>query len=157
MLNTAADIVSINVPMTFRRRGGRKLIITPDGSVGNPTSHPIANNAVVAALARAFRWRKLINDGVYGSLEDIARKEKLCPPFVSRVMRLTLLSPEVIEAILEDRQPESLTLRKLSKAFPVEWVEQRRLWGGWGELIRYRAPTGAHPHPQSEKAGGDPG
>ena len=125
-MEASQDIVSINVPMTFRRRGGRKLIITPDGTVGNPTSQPVANNAVVAALARAFRWRKLLNDGVYVNLEDIARKEKLCPPFVSRVMRLTLLSPDIIEAILKDRQPESLTLRKLSKAFPVEWVEQRR-------------------------------
>ena len=125
-MDARADIVSIRVPMTFRRRGGRKLIISPDGTVGAPTETVVIENPLIRALAQAFRWRTLFENGTYGSLDEIAKKEKLAESYISRTLRLTLLAPNIIEMILDDRQPDSLTLRKLANAFPLEWVEQRR-------------------------------
>jgi hypothetical protein len=122
------DIVSIQVPMTFRRRGGRKLIIAPDGSVGTPTKNVVIENALIRALAQAFRWHALFENGTYGSLDEIAKKENVAESYVSRTIRLTLLAPDIIEMILDDRQPESLTMRKLAVAFPLEWESQRRLF-----------------------------
>ena len=124
------EIVSINVPMTFRRRGGRKLIIAPDGTVGTPAKDVVIGNSMIRALAQAFRWRMLFEKGIYGSLDEIGRKEKLAESYISRTMRLTLLAPDIIEMILEDQHPESLTLRTLAFAFPLDWEEQRALFLG---------------------------
>ena len=120
------DIVSIQVPMTFRRRGGRKLIISPDGTAGPPTETVVIENALIRALAQAFRWRDLFENGTYGSLDEIARKENVAESYISRTMRLTLLAPDLIEMILDDRQPERLTARKLAVAFPLDWAQQRK-------------------------------
>ena len=98
-----ADAITIHVPMTFRRRGGRKLVVTPGGAEWAP--RPRVDNAMVKALARAFRWRKMLDDGMYATLEDLARTKGVAPSCVSRVLRLTLLAPEIVEAILDGRQP----------------------------------------------------
>ncbi len=119
------EIVSINVPMTFKKRGGRKVIVLPDGTQGNPAPKATIDNAMVKALARAFRWQKLLENGTYGCIEDVARGERIGASFVSRIVRLALLAPDIVEAILAGKQPAQLTLRDLTCPFPAEWTRQR--------------------------------
>ncbi len=125
----AADVISVDLPMTFRKRGGRKVIVLPDGSQGNPAPMATIDNAMVKAIARAFRWQKLLENGTYGCLDEIARAEKIGASFVSRVVRLALLAPDIVEAILAGKQPASLTLKDLMAPFPVEWSKQRVQFG----------------------------
>ena len=121
------DTISVEMPMTFKLRGGRKVIILPDGTQGNPLPRATIDNTMVKAIARAFRWRKLLEDGTYGCIEDIARAERINGSFVGRIVRLTLLAPEIVEAIFEGKQPAALTLKSLMEPFPVEWEGQRQL------------------------------
>ena len=76
------------------------------------------------ALARGFRWRKLLETGVYGTIEEIAAAEKINSSYVSRLLRMTLLAPYIVEAILDGRQPTKVTLAVLMRPFPVAWEEQ---------------------------------
>ena len=78
--------------MSFRKRGGRKLVVTPDGAAWAP--RPRVDNAMVKALARAFGWRKMLDAGVYGTIDDLAKAKSVAPSYASRVLRLTLLAPE---------------------------------------------------------------
>ena len=122
------DTLSIHVPMTFKLRGGRKVIILPDGTQGNPLPRATIDNTMVKAIARAFRWQKLLENGTYGCIEDIARAERINGSFVGRIVRLTLLAPEIVELILAGKQPASLTLKGLMAPFPVEWERQREFF-----------------------------
>jgi hypothetical protein len=87
--------------------------------------HTRADPAVLKALARAFRWRRMLEDGRYASISEIATAEKIDRGYVGRILRLTLLAPEIIEAILDGRKPEGLGLPALLKPFPLEWDRQR--------------------------------
>ena len=109
--------------MTFRKRGRRKLVVTPDGAAWAP--RPRVDNPMVKALARAFRWRKLLDDGVHGTLKDLARAKDVNATYLSRILRLTLLAPDIVEAILDGRQPEGMRLEDLLDGFPLAWEEQR--------------------------------
>jgi hypothetical protein len=117
------ETITIHIPLTFRKRGGRKLVVTPDGAPWAP--RPRVDNAMVKALARAFRWRKMLDDGVHATLEDLARAKGVHPTYVSRVLRLTLLAPGIVEAILDGRQPPELQLDDLLAGLPLEWAGQR--------------------------------
>jgi hypothetical protein len=81
---------------------------------------------MVQALARAFRWRKRLDEGVHATIEDLARAKGVHATYVSRVLRLTLLAPEIVEAILDGRQPAGLQLDDLLEGFPLGWAAQRR-------------------------------
>jgi len=118
--------LTIQVPMTFKTRGGRKLVISPDGAPSWAKPRTRIDNTMVKALARAFRWRKLLDVGVYATVEEIAAAEKINTSYVSRVLRLALLAPEIIEMIVDGRQPAGLSMAMLMKPFPVEWKCQRR-------------------------------
>ncbi len=121
--------LTVHVPMTFKTRGGRKLVVSPVGVPSWAEPRTRIDNTMVKALARAFRWRKLLEAGVYVTVEEIAAAEKINTSYVSRILRLTLLAPEIIEMILDGRHPTDLTMAALTKPFPVEWKEQRRLLG----------------------------
>jgi hypothetical protein len=82
---------------------------------------------MVKALARAFRWQNLLEDGTYATIQEITNAENINPSYISRVLKLTLLSPEIMEMILDGRQPTSMTLRILQKGFPACWISQRDL------------------------------
>jgi hypothetical protein len=85
------------------KQGGRKLVIAPDGvETTAPVRHRV-DNAMVKALAQGFRWRKLLETGVYGTIEEIAEKEKINSSYVSRLLRTTLLAPDIVESILDGR------------------------------------------------------
>jgi hypothetical protein len=118
--------VTVRVPISIRRRGGRKLVLTPDGT--NVTALPLhrhIDSTMVKAIARAFRWRELLENGTYATIAEIAAAEKINDSYVGRVLRLTLLAPDIIEAILNGRQPVSLPLDVLMRRFSLDWQEQR--------------------------------
>ena len=118
--------VTVRVPISIRRRGGRKLVLAPDGTnryTGRARRH--IDNAMVKAIARAFRWREMLENGTYATIAEIAAAEKINESYVGRVLRLTLLAPDIVEAILGGRQPGNLQLEELLRRFPVGWREQR--------------------------------
>jgi len=123
--------VTVVVPLTIRRRGGRKQIIGPDGALvrageevaGMATT--CGDPALVKALARAFRWRRMLESGRFTTLNELAAAEKINSSYISRLLRLTLLAPDMVEAILDGRQPSGMTLPGLMEPFPVEWDRQR--------------------------------
>ena len=119
-----ARTVTVEIPFTIRKRGGRKQIITPDGASGWVSPRARIDNTMIKAIARGFRWRKLLETGAYGTIDEIAKAEKINPSYVSRVLRLTLLAPTIIEAILDGRQPADLTLSVLMQPFGVLWEEK---------------------------------
>ena len=84
---------------------------------------------MVKAIARAHRWRRMIETGEYATIAEIAAAEKINETYVGRVLRLTLLAPDIIEAILGGRQPAEMTLAVLMRRFPVGWTEQRKAPG----------------------------
>ncbi|KQZ27879.1 hypothetical protein ASD50_20225 [Mesorhizobium sp. Root552] len=118
------DTITVHVPLTFARRGGRKQIVLPDGTSSWAPPRARVDNTMVKAIARGFRWRKLLEAGVHATVEDVAAAEKINPSYVSRVLRLTLLAPAIVEAILDGRQGPEITLAALMKPFPVAWEDQ---------------------------------
>jgi hypothetical protein len=118
--------LTVHIPLTVRRRGGRKVVIALDGTEAPAVgaAAPI-DSTLVKALARAFRWRRMLESGVVSTVGEIATREKINKSYVSRVLRLTLLPPDTVEAVLDGRQAPGITLRGLMKGVPVEWENQR--------------------------------
>jgi hypothetical protein len=139
--------VTVSVPLTIRRRGGRKQIIGPDGAVARPGDIaagfvPVHGDpALVKALARGFRWRRMLEEGRYASISEMAAAEKIERGYLGSLLRLTLLAPEMVEAILDGRQPAGVTLPGLLEGVPVGWGEQRNALG----LAELNASCAGHP------------
>lgn len=91
--------------------------------VGRPVPRNV-DNTLVKALARAFRWQKMLENGDYVTITELAQREGIAPSYMTRVMRLTLLAPEIVEVILDGRQEPKVTLARLMSYLPVDWVEQ---------------------------------
>ena len=123
------DSVTVHVPMTFRKRGGRKLVVAPDGGTWVQPPRARIDNTLIKALARAFRWRRTLETGHFGTIKEMAAAEKINESYVSRVLRLTLLAPDIVEAILDGRQTQEITLPRLIATFPMEWADQRKTLG----------------------------
>lgn len=124
--------VTVVVPLKIKQWGGRKAIIAPDGSP--LTQHQVHNGslptrgdpALVKALARAHRWRRMLEAGEFGTVRELAQGEKVNETYISRAVRLTLLAPDLVEAVLDGRQPEWMTLPGLMEGVAVEWYQQRQ-------------------------------
>jgi hypothetical protein len=124
--------VTVMVPLTIRRRGGRKQIIGPDGvavragedGTGAATTH--GDPALVKALARAFRWRRMLEGGRYASVRELAKAEGVDRAYIGRALNLTLLAPDLVEAVLDGRKPEGMTLPWMTEGVSVDWTGQRR-------------------------------
>lgn len=126
-MNTERQL-EIRVPITLRRRGGRKLIITPDAEKSRAVGlRGGQDRALVKAIARGFRWRKLMEQGLYESVDEIAAKEKIDRSYVSRLLRMTLLAPDIVEMVLAGRQPRGINLQMLKRPIPDCWQEQREM------------------------------
>lgn len=130
---TSVTSVTVRVPLTIRRRGGRKMIISPEGVATDARFRTPADIAVtrgdpalVKALARAFRWKRILEDGRYGSISELAAAEKINESYVSRLLRLTLLAPNIVEALLDGWQAPEVTLPVLMGPLPAEWASQRK-------------------------------
>jgi hypothetical protein len=115
----------VRIAMPFHRRGGRKRIVAPDGSEIVPNSKPQPDGTLLKALARAWRWQRLLDRGVYSSVTEIGDAENISKSYVSRILRLALLAPDIIEAILAGRTDEGMILEQLERPLPASWTEQR--------------------------------
>jgi hypothetical protein len=119
----AAQMLTVRVPLAVRKqRGGRKLMIAPASPANRGSS--ASDTTLVKALARAFRWRRMLESGRYSTIKEMAAAEKMAESYLSRILRLTLLAPDIVEAILDGRQPEGMTLPWLMEGVPVAWGHQ---------------------------------
>jgi hypothetical protein len=125
------DTLTIRIPIRLQRRGGRKLIMTPEGAA-TPARKPSRDETLVKALVRAHRWRHRIESGRAKSITDLAEQEGVTDAYVCRLLPLTCLAPDIVEAILDGRQPKGLRLAEMLGNGPVRWVEQRGAWGSPG-------------------------
>ena len=117
----------VRIRMRFQHRGGRKRIVAPDGSAIVPTSKPQPDGTLVKALARAWRWQRTLDEGVYATVREIGDAENISKSYVSRILRLALLAPDIVEAILAGQADQTLILERLGRPLPACWQEQRRL------------------------------
>jgi hypothetical protein len=118
------DTLVVRIPMRFQRRGGRKRIVAPDGSELAPATKPQPDGALIKALARAWRWQRMLEEGRFASVRELAEAERVGLSYVARILRLTLLAPDIVEQILSGGR-EDLQLSELMQPFPVEWQRQR--------------------------------
>jgi hypothetical protein len=115
---------TVSIPVTFLQRGGRKQILAPPGAAPwSPT--PRVDTALLKAIVRAHRWRQMLESGEYSSSAELAKVQKVNDSYVSRILRLTLIAPDIVEAILIGRQPSTLQLDNLLKPLPAVWELQR--------------------------------
>jgi hypothetical protein len=127
-MSEAAQTLTVVIPLRIKLRGGRKTMIT-NGVMALEARQDIT---LIKAVARAFRWRGMLESGEFATINELAAAEKINPSYVSRVLRLTLLAPEMVEAILDGRQPGEMSLQPLLVPFPIYWPEQRAVFGGDG-------------------------
>ena len=126
-IKSHGSTITVHVPISIRKRGGRKIVLAPDGTVGDTRKLfcQQVDNAMVKAIARAFRWRVMLENGRHATVVEIAAEEQINESYVSRLLRLTLLAPDIIEAILDGRHPPKMTLATLMQRVPISWEEQR--------------------------------
>jgi hypothetical protein len=117
----------VRIPMRFPRRGGRKRIVTPDGGELAPSLKPQPDGTLVKALARAWRWQRMLDDGVYASISDIGEAERINKSYVGRILRLASLAPYIVEQILAGTVGQRMMLEALKKGVPMGWEDQRRV------------------------------
>lgn len=129
VLETGDHGLVVDVPLKLKKRAGRKEVILTDVFGDGAIERMPHQEALVVALARAHRWQRLLDDGKFKSVSDLAREIGLDPSFAARLLRLTLLAPDIIEAILMGEEPSGLSLTTLTKQLPVPWDEQRRTLG----------------------------
>jgi hypothetical protein len=116
----------VRIPMQFQRRGGRKRIVAPDGSAIAPSSKSQPDATVVKALARAWRWQRMLDEGAYSTVSEIGDAENVSKSYVSRILRLAWLAPDIVESILGGRANQSPMLEQLERPLPASWEEQRK-------------------------------
>src|SRR3954452_1522037 len=114
---SAAASITVRVPLTIRRRPGRKTVVMPVQE-GTTTVATRADPALVKALARAFRYQRLLDEGRYASISEMAEAERIERGYLGSLLRLTLLAPDLVDAVLDGRQPAEMTLPGLMDPFP---------------------------------------
>lgn len=115
------EIVTLHIPFRVVKRGGRKEMQMPDGA----TQPRRTDNTLVKALARAFRWKSMLESGEFATIAELAEREGIAPSYMTRVLRLTLLAPHIVEAFLDGKQGTDATLARVLEPFPLVWEEQR--------------------------------
>ena len=129
-MTTSAEVgtLIIRVPVQFKRRGGRKLIITPEGATEAVAAPTNIDDTLVRTLVKAHRWRRRLETGKAKSITDLAEQEKMTIAYVAKLWPLTCLAPDIVAAILDGRQPRGLSVNRMLQNIPESWNEQRRLW-----------------------------
>jgi hypothetical protein len=117
---TIPDTITVHVPFRIVKRGGRKEMQMPEGTM-QPRK---ADNTLVKALARAFRWKRMLESGQYTTIAELAEREGIAPSYMTRVLRLTLLAPDIVKSILEGKQGPEVTLARVLEPFPLAWNNQ---------------------------------
>jgi len=114
------DSITLHVPFRIVKRGGRKEVQLPPGA---PVQRK-TDNTLIKALARAFRWKRMLESGGFTTIAELAEREGIAPSYMTRVLRLTLLAPDIVEPILDGKQGPEVTLGQLLNGFPVAWEVQ---------------------------------
>ena len=117
------DAVTLHVPFRVVKRGGRKEMLVPAGQ----TVPRQATATVIKALARAFRWKQLLDTGEFSTVSELAHKEGISTTYLARILRLTLLAPDIVERVLDGRHKTELLKAAVQADFPSEWEAQRAL------------------------------
>jgi hypothetical protein len=117
------DTLTIRIPIRLQRRGGRKLIMTPEGAA-MPAPKPRPDETLVKALVRAHRWRRRIESGQAKSITDLAEQEGVTDAYVCWLLPLTCLAPDIVEAILDGRQSKGLKLAGALRTGSLSWEER---------------------------------
>jgi hypothetical protein len=120
-MSDAPQTLTVVIPLSVKKRGGRKVVITPNVLEIERRQ----DITLIKAVARAFRWRRMLEEGRFATLTELAEAEKINRSYLCRILRLTLLAPDIVEAILDGRQPEGMTLPGLMEPFPVDWEGHR--------------------------------
>ena len=123
-----AGAVTVRIPMQMKKRGGRKEIHVPEG-LDATIQKTCYGNAFAIALARAHAWMDMLDSGKYRSIREMADSLGLCQTYVTRLLRFTLLAPDIIQAILDSKEPDGFSQNKLVGEIPADWTQQRREWG----------------------------
>jgi hypothetical protein len=123
-----AETLTVRIPMRLQRRCGRKLIMTPEG-VAAPARKPSRDATLIKTLVRAHRWRRKIESGQARSVTDLAEQEGVTDAYVCRPLPLTCRAPDILEVILDGRQPKGLRLAEMLGNGPLDWSEQQANWG----------------------------
>ncbi|MCL1630143.1 hypothetical protein M3N55_15570 [Roseibaca sp. V10] len=119
------ETVTVLVPFRLVKRGGRKEMQMPDGA----SAQRKMDNTLVKALARAFRWKRMLESGEFTTINELAEREGIASSYMTRVLRMTLLAPDIVEAILDGKQGPEMTLARVLKPFPLERETQRAFVG----------------------------
>ncbi len=119
--------ISVRIPMKMKKRGGRKKITVPTGLDGVMENG--CDNAFAIAIARAYCWLEMLESGKYRSMREMAEALGICVTYMPRLLRFTLLAPDIVEAILDGNEPDGFSQNKLIGTIPADWDEQRRKWG----------------------------
>jgi hypothetical protein len=122
--NPISDTLTLHVPFRVAKRGGRKEIQLPEGAA-NPNR---TDSSLVKALARAFRWKRMLDSGEFPTISELAAREGIAPSYMTRIMRLTLLEPNIVDTVLDGMQAPEVTLSRLMKPFPEAWQRQDSLF-----------------------------
>jgi hypothetical protein len=126
-VSTDGQTMTIRVPLTLRRIGGRKRVVSPPGASAWMPPRPEINSPLLHALARAFHWQSLLDGGQYASVNELAKAHGKNASYVAAILRLTLLAPDIVESVLDGRQPPTLQLQPLIRSgFKMEWELQRQ-------------------------------
>jgi hypothetical protein len=126
-VGTDGQTMVIHVPLTLRRIGGRKRVISPPGATAWMPPRPEINSPLLHALVRAFHWQSLLDDGRYASVNELAKANGKNASYVAAILRLTLLAPDIVEDVIDGRQPPTIQLQPLMRdGIPALWEEQRR-------------------------------
>ena len=134
---TAATSITVRVPLKIRGRPGRKTVVTPMVEEGADAAIPTrADPALLKALARAFRYQRLLDEGRFASITELAAAEKIERGYLGSLLRLTLLAPDLVEAVVDGRHPEGLGLARLVAPFPIGWFEHRAALRGQNRTNR---------------------
>lgn len=127
-LSKDGALLTVHVPMAFRKRGGRKLMLAPSGTEIWPLPGRRVDSALVKAIARAHRWKRMLESGAYASITELAEAEKINQSYLCRVLRLSLLAPDIVESALNGTLSPEFTLERAMKLVPTVWEDQRRVF-----------------------------
>ncbi|MCL4553490.1 MAG: hypothetical protein M1305_08120 [Candidatus Marsarchaeota archaeon] len=128
-LQADTDAIVVNVPLKLKKHGGRKKVILSGMLSGNTPTRLAHQEALAIALARAYRWQKLLDQGKFESISNLAREIGLDPCFAARILRLTLIAPDIVEAVLMGQEPSGSSLSMLIRTTTTVWEAQKRELG----------------------------
>src|SRR5262245_17577723 len=124
-MTSNGSAVTVRVPLVIKSRGGRKVVVSPDGEPVSAPARPRVDNTLLRAVVQAFHWKNQIETGQLATVSELAATEGLNGSYVSHVLRLTLVAPDLVEAVLDGKQPTTMQLQPLLRTFPCEWSQQR--------------------------------